>query len=203
MAQRSAYALSLVFQPLFIPIYTVMVVLNLPSYLSYAVQGTLRNFLFGILAMNTVVLPMLVFGWMRKKNIITSYHMVERTERHYPFLAGLAFLLSTYVLVARLPLPSIFPTLVIAAIVSLTVTFTVNLWWKVSVHMMGMGGLLGAVLALTVKFQVEALEAIIALIVLAGLVGWARLYLNAHTPRQVYVGFMLGTVINLWVLTHY
>lgn len=203
MAQRLAYALSIVFQPLFIPIYTVMLVLNLPSYLSFAVQGALRNFLFGVLAVNTVVLPMLVFGWMRKKGIITSYHMVERTERHYPFLAGLAFLISTYVLIDRMPLPTLFSTLVIAAAVSLTVTFVINLWWKVSVHMMGMGGLLGAVLALAAKYQIEALPEIIALIVLAGFVGWARLYLNAHTPRQVYAGFMLGTVINLMVLMHY
>jgi membrane-associated phospholipid phosphatase len=34
-----------------------------------------------------------------------------------------------------------------------------------------------------------------ALVILSGFVGYARLRLNAHTPLQVYVGFLLGTLI--------
>ena len=45
------------------------------------------------------------------------------------------------------------------------------------------------------------LDYILALVMLmAGIVGYARLKLNAHTPAQVYSGFLLGVVVEIITL---
>lgn len=203
MERRLAYALSIAFQPLFVPLYTVLLILGTGSYLSFAVQGMLRWVMLLIIVINTILLPMLVFAWFVRSRIISSYHMAERNERHLPFLVGVTFLISTYILLGRLPLPGMFRALVLTSVVSLIVTAIINMWWKISVHMMGMGGMLGAVVALAMLYQVPVLPMAATLAVAAGLVGWSRLCLDAHTPAQVYSGFTLGlalTIICLGVL---
>jgi membrane-associated phospholipid phosphatase len=37
-----------------------------------------------------------------------------------------------------------------------------------------------------------------ALVLAAGLVGWSRLTLGAHTPREVYAGYAVG-VVSVWL----
>lgn len=197
MERRLAYALSIVFQPLFVPLYTVLLILGTGSYLSFAVQGTLRWVLLLIIAINTILLPMLVFAWFVRRRIISSYHMAERNERHLPFLVGVTFLVSTYILLGRLPLPGMFRALVLTSVVSLMVTAFINMWWKISVHMMGMGGMLGAVVAMALMYQVQVLPMAMILAVAGGLVGWSRLCLDAHTPAQVYSGFSLGLLLTI------
>nr|MBA3901746.1 hypothetical protein [Bacteroidota bacterium] len=68
----------------------------------------------------------------------------------------------------------------------------ITLAWKVSAHMVGMGGLAGAVIGLSVKFSINLQVLIISLLILSGLVGYARLQLSAHTHTQVYFGFLIG-----------
>jgi membrane-associated phospholipid phosphatase len=61
--------------------------------------------------------------------------------------------------------------------------------------MLGMGGLVGTFLGLALRYQVDALQLVSALVLLSGLVGYARLRLNAHTPAQVYAGFLSGVAL--------
>lgn len=62
--------------------------------------------------------------------------------------------------------------------------------------MIGVGGMLGFVLASTQMVTgYSLLNYAIGAVLLAGLVGSSRLYLNTHTPLQVWFGFILGFVI--------
>ena len=69
-----------------------------------------------------------------------------------------------------------------------------NLWWKISAHSAGFGG----IIALLLFMQTDGVQAFnliwitCAVILLAGLVGSARLYLERHTLGQVAVGFLNG-----------
>jgi membrane-associated phospholipid phosphatase len=61
--------------------------------------------------------------------------------------------------------------------------------------MLGMGGIVGTIIGLILRYQIDAVPLVISLILISGLVGYSRLRLNAHTPLQVYAGFVLGTMI--------
>ncbi len=68
------------------------------------------------------------------------------------------------------------------------VMFAINVYWRASVHAMGIAG---PTMALIFGFGlVGAL-----LLVLLPLVGWSRIRLRAHTVSQVVVGALLGCVL--------
>ncbi len=193
--QRFAMALSIIFQPIFVPLYSLILIFNANTYITYAVHDEVKLFIYGITVMNTIILPMGVFYYFYKAKLIETIHMHTAKERSLPFLTIVVFQMSTFYVFSQAPMPSLFPNLVLGAAISVATAFVINLKWKVSIHMLGMGGIVGTLIGLMLRYQVDALNLVLALIFVSGLVGYSRLKLNAHTPLQVYVGFVLGTLI--------
>lgn len=200
MGKRIAQTLSLVFQPLFIPLYSVFLLFNTDTYITYAVNTELQRFIYGVVVVNSMLLPMAVFFFLLSRGHIQSLHMHTASERSLPFLTVIIFQLSTYVLFRQMPLPALIPDLVLGGALSVLMAFVVNLQWKISIHMLGMGGLVGTFIGLAVRYQVDALYLVMALLLLSGLVGYARLRLYAHTPAQVYAGFLTGAMLLVGVV---
>jgi len=61
--------------------------------------------------------------------------------------------------------------------------------------MIATGGLLGGVLGLTFGHSMNVTGFMLALILLAGLVGSARLVAEPQKPREVYYGFLVGITV--------
>jgi hypothetical protein len=76
-------------------------------------------------------------------------------------------------------------------------TLVITLRWKISAHMVGIGGLLGALLGVMVVHGAHAPVVLALAFVAAGALGTARLLVSDHTPAQVYVGTLLGTACML------
>ena len=57
---------------------------------------------------------------------------------------------------------------------------------------------MGVYLHVAMTGQMWSLGWVSLLLLGAGLVGWSRLHLNAHTPGQVYAGYVLG-VATVWI----
>ena len=195
MEKKFAMAISVIFQPIFVPLYSLIILFNADTYITYAVQPEVKKFIYLITLLNTVILPIGVFYYFYRAKLIETIHMHTAKERSLPFLTTIVFHLSTFYLFTKAPMPSLFPNLVLGAAFSVATAFVINLKWKVSIHMLGMGGIVGTIIGLILRYQVNATELVMALVVLSGIVGYSRLKLDAHTPLQVYVGFVLGTLI--------
>ena len=195
MEKKFAMAISVIFQPIFVPLYSLVILFHSDTYVTYGVQPEVRKFIFLITFLNTIILPIGVFYYFYRAKLIDSFHMHTAKERSLPFLTTIVFHLSTFYMFSKAPMPSLFPNLILGAAFSVAVAFVINLKWKVSIHMLGMGGIVGTILGLALRYQVNATELIMALVVVSGIVGYSRLKLDAHTPLQVYVGFVLGTLI--------
>lgn len=193
--KRLAQFLSIVFQPMFVPLYSVLILFNTDTYLSYAVPPSAQTFIYAIILMNMILLPSMLFFFFKQRGIITSYHMVNAEERLMPFVVALVFHCSTYYLFLELGVPDLIPNMVLGGAVSILMVLIINTRWKISIHMLGMGGMVGLLIGLVFRHQVPILPVIIFCVLLSGLVGFARLRLNAHTPKQVYAGFVLGTAV--------
>jgi len=195
MGKGLAQLLSLVFQPLFMPLYSVFLLFNTDTYITYAITPEVRQFIYGVVVINAIMLPMAVFFFLLRKGAIDSLHMHTARERSLPFLTVMLFQLSTFYLFHKMPVPSLIPNLVLGGVLSVGIALLINFRWKISIHMLGMGGLVGTFIGLAVRYQVNALHLVMVLILLSGLVGYARLRLDAHTPAQVYAGFLAGTAL--------
>lgn len=198
--------LSIIFQPLLLSSYGVLILLNSDTWISYTIFPQLRNALYIVVIASTFFLPALTVLMFLKRGTITTIEMKERTERNWPYLTTLLFYIAGWILLNRLPLPRVFGNMVMGAGLAILVAFIVNLRWKISIHMMGLGGLAGMFFAIATLFGFDLSIALIAIFAAAGLTGTARLALDAHTPSQVYVGFLAGFFIewafvylyNLW-----
>jgi hypothetical protein len=61
--------------------------------------------------------------------------------------------------------------------------------------MVGIGGLLGALISVSYLLQFDMTAFYIPVILLAGIIGAARLALGEHRPSQIYAGFFLGLFV--------
>ena len=83
----------------------------------------------------------------------------------------------------------------IGASLALLITILINFRWKISMHMIGAGGILGLFYAFGRYFHFPSLQAVLFISVVSGLIAAARLYRGAHSPAQLYVGFGVGFLL--------
>jgi hypothetical protein len=92
-------------------------------------------------------------------------------------------------------LPLVF---LLSTIVCIFLNILINFKLKISSHAIASGGLLGLYVCLTLLQHISVFNwLLIVSILLAGVSGWARLSLNAHTEKQVYLGYVVGLVVVL------
>ena len=195
---RLAKVCSYLFHPLLIPVYGLQMLLSLHSQLNLFLPVKTKFMLLVITFVFTAILPALNIILLIKMNFIPNVLLEEKKDRRLAYMATIIFYLSEYYLLKEIELFSLLRSLIIGAAISLTFAFLINFFWKISAHAIGMGGLIGATLALSSKINATAVV-IPALILIAGVIGFSRLKLNAHTPAQVYCGFLLG-LLSEWTL---
>ena len=82
--------------------------------------------------------------------------------------------------------------MVLAAGLTILIAYFLSFRYKISIHMIGIGGLAGVLFGLARILNADLLELILITVIVAGLLGTARLSLSAHQPGQVYSGFLIG-----------
>lgn len=192
MEKKIANSLSWVFHPLFLPTYTYLIMLNQDSFISYVVPERLRWTVIGFVFLITAVLPALVNYLFLRRGMISSLMMESRQERLLPYLVSAGCYYLTAYMANILQLPAIFYLfslgITLLALMSLFLTF----YLKVSIHMIGIGGITGTFLALSIRWQLDLLTIILCLFLLSGLLGYARLKLGSHKPSEIYSGYITG-----------
>lgn len=195
--RRMAQLLSIVFQPMFLPLMTVWMLFNSGTYIEFISPPAVRKFVYITLFLNMVILPLLIFAFLFRKKVITTYHIDKREERKYAFVVTLSFFVITYYIFRQVQLPSVFYSILYGGFVSVAIAAIITLVWKISIHMMGVGGLVGSVLGLSILTHTDLTQWLFLSLIISGLTGFARLKLFAHTPSQVYCGFTLGLTVML------
>lgn len=195
---RMAQTLSLVFHPLWMPLIIYMSVRTIDPY--YIAPSQADYFVFLLLGVN-IVAPAVSMLVMIRYGMLTSIELRNRKERFGPYLLVIFYyVLSYFMLRWKGPyLPDTVFSFFLSVIVSLAISLSINSVWKISVHMLAQGGVFGTLLALNVIHpNLDTLYPALSLL-MAGVTGYSRLYLDAHTHGQVYAGFCLGAVVN-WLI---
>lgn len=151
-----------------------------------------RYGLFAITFLFTFVLPLIAVFFLYRIKVVTSFHVENSQERRWPFLITAACYIGAYYILPNLRELSVIRALILGAALSVVLTLVINLYTKISAHMVGIGGVAGAFLGLSIRLHIPFETVIYSTIAVAGIIGFARLALNAHTPAQVYAGFAVG-----------
>lgn len=196
-----ARIISIILQPIFIPLYGVMLLTIYDPVLSILPLSA-KSLIWLIVFLTTGIFPAIIIGIGIKYGGITDGFISDRTERPIPFfLTFLCYLFGAFWL-GRIGLNYFYIAPIIGAAVAILIVLGVNHFWKISAHMSGMGGLCGGMFTFTVIYGMNPIFSFIALILLSGLLGWARMQLKAHTLGQVCCGWLNGffSVMIAWLL---
>jgi hypothetical protein len=68
----------------------------------------------------------------------------------------------------------------------------ISFYRKISLHMIGIGGMLGLLVGLSLDLGLDMTWFIVAAIILGGFLGFARIQSNSHKPSDIYSGFLVG-----------
>ena len=195
MQKLIAKIISVILHPLFMAGYGILILFFISgTFLSY-LAGPVKNIVLIIIAVNTIILPLSVVPLYISQKIIKSIHMETARERIIPLVMNSIFFYLGFYLLNKLQVPELIKMYVFASFSVVVVTLLVSLKWKISIHMMGIGGLTGAIISISWHLGVDMKAVWMGLILCGGLIGFARLELNKHTPAQVYSGFFIGLVV--------
>ena len=195
---RFAQVISVLGHPLFMPLYAFGLLIYTNPYINMMITETSKYFTLGILLVFTIILPILTSVLFKLFGLIDSLYMKTAKERRWPFLLTLIWYYMGIQLLTRIYVPQSFLLLMIGATSIVGVALVITSRWKISIHMLGIGGVIGAIIGISQRFQYDHSILLIALILFAGLIGYARLKTNSHNYRQVYAGFILGISVE-WI----
>jgi hypothetical protein len=190
-----ANLISFIFHPLVLPTFGISILLFIPSYIALSIPLNARRLIIGLVFVNTFLGPLLVIFLMKKIGIIQDVSLREKHERIYPTLVSALFYLFTFYLFRQANLPSVLGYFIAGATLVVLAGFTVSYYWKISFHMLSMGGFTAYLILISLILGHEMHFLILSSILISGLLGSARIILNAHTPAQVYVGYITGAGI--------
>jgi hypothetical protein len=199
---KFAQFISVLAHPLFMPSYAFSLLMYTNPYINMMISDSTKNVVIIILSLFTIVLPILTAIILKQLRVIDSIYMKTTEERKWPFVFTLVWYYMAFQLLAKLYIPQSFLLLMLGAICAIGLSLIITLRWKVSIHMLGIGGLIGAIIGISHRFQFDYSNLIMLLLVFAGLIGFARLKTHSHNYRQVYVGFLLGFLVE-WISVLY
>lgn len=191
--KTSALFFSFVLHPVFIPVYGLFVIFNTNTYINLIPYPIKLN-IFIIVFVFTCMLPLLLTFLLRYFKLIQSIHMHTTQERQIPLLFCTILYFINYYYVSQIQLHRVIDQYFLSLTVAITMALLINLKWKVSTHMLAIGGITALLFSFLYFYNINLTTLLLAVIVLSGILGTFRLYLKSHIPAQIYVGFFVGFV---------
>jgi membrane-associated phospholipid phosphatase len=142
----------------------------------------------GIYVFLVCIMPVLFIAYRVKQGRITDIHMPLRHERFTPFMITIVGALISLFLMIILQASHAMQLLSLATLLQVAMMSLITLYWQISVHMIGISG---AVVLTSLWFGGVYGVLISPLIII---VAAARLALKRHTPTQVIVGALVGSI---------
>lgn len=198
-----AYAVSAVFHPLLVATYAFLFIDYFYPYQFAHLSATAKLQLLVTVVVNTLVFPFITLFIMSRLGFISSLQMRDRQERIIPLIAMGLFYFWTYLVVKQLGVGSYFTHVMLGGSLAVFTAFFFNNFFKISVHAVAAGTFLGVALSLSMISTYNLLLPLMLVILVAGLIGSSRLYLQAHKDVDVYSGYAVGIVAQLVAFTFF
>lgn len=187
-----SHILSWVLSPLLMPVYGLLLAFGL-SILEIVPLG-MKVYFTGLVFGLDVVLPVLLILLLKRMGLVTDVGLNGRRERLIPYIIMVVCYLTSGWIMAIKGAPAWLGMFFVGGGVAAFVNMLVNFKWKISAHAAGIAG----VVALLIRIEKygtpsdDLLFWLILVILLAGLMGSARVWLGRHTVGQVLAGFAVG-----------
>jgi hypothetical protein len=191
---------SYLFHPIFAPVFGTVFYFLLSEYYFTTQQKYLILLQIGII---TILIPIIFYYLLRSFGKVDSVMVYQLSQRKIPLLlqAILIFLLITKSITAGV-IPELYYYFLGGLISTVLLLILLFLKIKASIHMVGISTLTVFVIALSFHYHNNAIYAIALLVAMNGIVASSRLELQAHTNKELLIGFFLGLLPQI-ILTYF
>jgi hypothetical protein len=195
-------SISVIFHPLIVTTLAAFIVFNSGHYLSLVDSG-LKNSVYFIFGIMTFVIPSMFIPMLYYFSIVKSLTLDNKRDRVIALSAVSLLYAFCYYFMTTIVFPEILLNIVLASAISIAISALISSFYKISLHACGIGGIVALIISLFLKYNLEMRLFLIMAIIISGMIGFARLFLNKHNPYQIYLGWLVGFSIVFIVLLNF
>ncbi len=189
-----AHLFSYIFHPLFVPLYVMLFLMYVhPSYFS-GIDKQTKFWLPISVVQLSIGYPLLTIVLSKALGFIDSVFLKTQKDRIIPYIAAGIFYFWLYRVCSNYPgaLDPIVPTFTLGVFLAASAALIANIYFKISMHAIGMGGWLGIFLIIMQSNTMWMAWPLAAVLLIAGIVCTSRLLISDHSPKDIYVGLFVG-----------
>lgn len=187
--------ISYVFHPLLIPVYVVwfLVYVHPSAFVGFSWLAKKQTVL--IVVLNVVMYPLISVLLLKGVGFIDSVFMHTQKDRIIPYMAcGIFFFWAFTVFRQQAQYPAVLTSFLFGIFLASSAGLIANIYFKISMHAIGMGGLVAFMIILERTGTMQMSWPISLALLLAGLVCTARLIISNHSQKDIYVGLLAGFI---------
>ena len=194
--------LSIVLYPMLVPTYGMALFCAALSRSIYPLPAGYGVIVCTATLVFTCLIPLGMILMLKKRGVIDSIYLTERSQRTRPYLYSIAgFAVWCFFAGYTLHAPLYLLWTAIGSTAAIAIVAAVNIYWKISAHLCAMGGLTGGILSFGMATGTWPTVTLGATLLTNLLLMFARIRLGAHSPEQTVAGYITGlactTVPNL------
>ena len=197
----AAHLFSWIFHPLFISSYVTFFLLYIHPSAFVHLNEKQKFFRLVFVFTNTALFPGLAVFLLWRLKFIQSMFLRTQKERIIPYATAMVFYFwAWYVSRNMRDDQELFTGFLFGSFLTVVAAWLANIYFKISMHALAMGGMLFFILTTTFAFDSSSgLYPSIAMLI-AGIVCTSRLIVSDHRPVEIYLGFLAG-IICQWIGT--
>lgn len=189
-----AQIVSIISTPFYLPL-VALILLFIFIFNNY--DWSVKANIICIVYLLTILLPTVLIYYYRK---FAKQEKYVKESRMIPYIISIGCYFGCFYLLNFWRVPYCFTSIIILALLIQLACAFVNIWWKISTHMAGIGAFTGGLIVFSIKFSYNALFWLCIALLIAGVVGTSRMILRQHKLSQIYIGYLLGLVISSYYL---
>lgn len=192
--RKVAETLSVLFHPVFMPLYGLLIIYSSPTLLSF-IPSQLKRMIFILVVANNVMLPVSLAAVLYARGIIRTFNARDRNERVILLTFSMLMYTITAGLLMKMNVPVLFRSYFISITIVTLITLAITSFYRISLHAAGIGGLLALVVFMIMLYDIKTVWQLCTVIITGGVVMSSRLYLDDHTPSEVWTGLLTGFAV--------
>ncbi len=193
-----AHLFSYLFHPLFIPLYAIYFLAFIhPGYFAgFGLQQ--KTWLLVRVAYTMIFFPVITVLLLKALGFINSVFLTTQKDRIIPYIACGIFFFWGYLVFKNQPeIPLVLTAFTFAVFLSSSAALMANIYFKISMHAIGMGGIIGLFIIVMLQNTMLMTVPLAVAILLTGLVCSSRMIVSDHQPKEIYRGLMMGITCQL------
>lgn len=199
---KLAKIFSYILHPAFMPLIGIYIIFHSGIY-ETDVPWEFEKYTYLIVALFSILLPFSILPIFVYWKIISNLELSDRKERIIPLSITSLCLVMLHIFIARIIPIRIITSFTFSVAAISILLFGINMFAKISMHLLGIGGITGLIIALTFEYNIHPFFWLAIVILIAGIAATSRLILKAHTVFQVSIGYALGLIATLFLISSF